>query len=51
MSHPPAASAGGAKTSAADMAVLRWLVGATFIVILNETIMANALPKNGPRSG
>jgi DHA2 family lincomycin resistance protein-like MFS transporter len=45
MSHPPAASAGGAKTSAADMAVLRWLVGATFIVILNETIMANALPK------
>jgi len=26
------------------MAVLRWLVGATFIVILNETIMINAIP-------
>jgi DHA2 family lincomycin resistance protein-like MFS transporter len=26
------------------MAVLRWLVAATFIVILNETIMINAIP-------
>jgi DHA2 family lincomycin resistance protein-like MFS transporter len=25
--------------------VLRWLVGATFIVILNETIMINAIPR------
>jgi DHA2 family lincomycin resistance protein-like MFS transporter len=34
----------GAKTSAGDIAVLRWLVAATFIVILNETIMINAVP-------
>jgi DHA2 family lincomycin resistance protein-like MFS transporter len=34
----------GQRTSARDIAVLRWLVGATFIVILNETIMVNALP-------
>ena len=27
------------------MVVLRWLVVATFIVILNETIMANAIPR------
>ncbi len=38
------AAAGGARTSPADMAVLRWLVAATFIVILNETIMINAIP-------
>ena len=36
---------GGARTSAEDMIVLRWLVVATFIVILNETIMANAIPR------
>lgn len=42
MSHDP--SAPGAKTSAGDIAVLRWLVAATFIVILNETIMINAIP-------
>lgn len=35
----------GARTSREDMAVLRWLVVATFIVILNETIMANAIPR------
>ncbi len=29
----------------ADYAVLRWLVAATFIVILNETIMVNAIPR------
>ena len=29
----------------ADYAVLRWLVLATFIVILNETIMVNAIPR------
>lgn len=28
-----------------DYAVLRWLVLATFIVILNETIMVNAIPR------
>lgn len=28
-----------------DYAVLTWLVGATFIVILNETIMMNAIPR------
>jgi DHA2 family lincomycin resistance protein-like MFS transporter len=28
-----------------DYAVLRWLVAGTFIVILNETIMVNALPR------
>ncbi len=30
---------------AADYAVLRWLVAATFVVILNETIMINAIPR------
>ncbi|MCW2787268.1 MAG: family efflux transporter permease subunit [Marmoricola sp.] len=44
MAHNAPASAGGTKTSAGDIAVLRWLVGATFIVILNETILVNALP-------
>src|SRR6478752_3214749 len=39
-----ASAAPGARTSPADMAVLRWLVAATFIVILNETIMINAIP-------
>src|SRR5215212_3813212 len=29
----------------ADYAVLTWLVGATFVVILNETIMVNAIPR------
>ena len=32
-------------TPAPDSAVLRWLVGATFVVILNETIMINAIPR------
>jgi DHA2 family lincomycin resistance protein-like MFS transporter len=31
--------------AAPDYGVLRWLVLATFIVILNETIMVNALPR------
>ncbi|MCW2857547.1 MAG: putative transporter [Marmoricola sp.] len=43
MSH--GISAPAARTSSGDIAVLRWLVGATFIVILNETIMVNALPR------
>ncbi len=41
----PAAPAGPARTSTGDIAVLRWLVAATFIVILNETIMINAIPE------
>ncbi|MCX6396443.1 MAG: MDR family MFS transporter [Propionibacteriales bacterium] len=44
MSHDTSATPGGAKTSSGDIAVLRWLVAATFIVILNETIMINAIP-------
>ena len=32
-------------TKPADYSVLRWLVGATFIVILNETIIINAGPR------
>lgn len=32
-------------SGSADYAVLRWLVGATFIVILNETIIINAVPR------
>lgn len=39
---PPAAPT---AATAADYAVLRWLVAATFIVILNETIMLNAIPR------
>ncbi|HEX4190202.1 MAG TPA: MDR family MFS transporter [Marmoricola sp.] len=45
MAQQTSAPAGGARTSAADMAVLRWLVVATFVVILNETILVNALPR------
>src|SRR3978361_46207 len=34
------------RTEAApDYGVLRWLVAATFVVILNETIMINAIPR------
>ncbi len=44
MSHSGTSAAAPAKTSASDIAVLRWLVAATFIVILNETIMINAIP-------
>ncbi len=43
MSHDTSAPA-GTRTSSGDIAVLRWLVAATFIVILNETIMINAIP-------
>ncbi|GAB3991307.1 MDR family MFS transporter [Nocardioides marmoraquaticus] len=38
---PPEASAEQAR----DYTVLRWLVAATFVVILNETTMINALPQ------
>jgi len=34
-----------ADTDKPDYAVLTWLVGATFVVILNETIMMNAIPR------
>lgn len=40
-----AESHGSEATLAPDYAVLRWLVGATFVVILNETIMINAIPR------
>ncbi|HET8969744.1 MAG TPA: MFS transporter, partial [Candidatus Nanopelagicales bacterium] len=33
------------ETTATPYAVLRWLVLATFVVILNETIMVNAIPR------
>ncbi|MET1000018.1 MAG: DHA2 family efflux MFS transporter permease subunit [Marmoricola sp.] len=33
------------ETAAPDLVVLRWLVAATFVVILNETIMINAIPR------
>jgi DHA2 family lincomycin resistance protein-like MFS transporter len=43
---PHAAPAGNAHAdSAAAYGVLRWLVLATFVVILNETIMVNAIPR------
>jgi len=46
MSHDSGTTAAApARTSAGDIAVLRWLVAATFIVILNETIMINAIPE------
>jgi MFS transporter, DHA2 family, lincomycin resistance protein len=43
----PATPAGPATEvgAQADYGVLRWLVAATFIVILNETIMVNAIPR------
>ncbi|MEO9323420.1 MDR family MFS transporter [Nocardioides sp. C4-1] len=39
------APAGLSHAEAPDYGVLRWLVAATFIVILNETIMVNAIPR------
>ena len=38
-------SAPRATSPVPDYAVLKWLVGATFVVILNETIMINAIPR------
>ena len=40
-----ASAAVGQAGSPGDYAVLRWLVLATFVVILNETIMINAIPR------
>lgn len=45
MNHEPRDAAATVSGPATDYAVLRWLVAATFIVILNETIMINALPR------
>src|SRR3954453_9268709 len=51
MAPDGAPGAAGAHTAAAtssgygDYGVLRWLVLATFVVILNETIMVNAIPR------
>jgi MFS transporter, DHA2 family, lincomycin resistance protein len=45
MSHDAAATAAPTEAASGDYAVLRWLVGATFIVILNETIIINAVPR------
>ena len=40
-----ASAAAGQAGSHSDYAVLRWLVLATFVVILNETVMINAIPR------
>src|SRR3954470_1436302 len=40
-----AALAPAESDTAPDYGVLRWLVAATFVVILNETIMLNAIPR------
>ncbi|MCW2757170.1 MAG: family efflux transporter permease subunit [Nocardioidaceae bacterium] len=47
MTNIDAVAAGPARGSdtPADLGVLRWLVAATFIVILNETILVNAIPR------
>src|SRR3954470_7608095 len=42
---PAEAPAVPSAPSSSDYAVLRWLVLATFIVILNETVMINAIPR------
>ncbi len=45
-SAPSSAPAAPAPAAVAEpYAVLRWLVVATFVVILNETIMVNAIPR------
>ena len=41
----PETSRAATTPDTADYAVLRWLVAACFIVILNETIMINAMPR------
>ena len=48
MTSPASSQAAPARDDVApapDYGVLRWLVLATFIVILNETIMVNAIPR------
>lgn len=41
----PTAAAARSDAPAVDYGVLRWLTLATFVVILNETIMVNAIPR------
>src|SRR4051794_29529447 len=45
MTETTPASAALTSERSTDYGVLRWLVLATFIVILNETIMVNAIPR------
>ncbi len=45
MTSPATAPAPAGADAPVDYGVLRWLVLATFIVILNETIMVNAIPR------
>lgn len=42
--EPPTTEPGGPAEELRDYGVLRWLVAATFVVILNETTMVNAIP-------
>ena len=44
-SSGPAGAGGPGGPAETDTGVLRWLVAATFIVILNETVMINAIPR------
>ena len=41
----PADSRADTATTGRTPAVITWLVAATFVVILNETIMINAIPR------
>jgi DHA2 family lincomycin resistance protein-like MFS transporter len=43
--HTPLSTAAPVERVEQPYAVLRWLVLATFVVILNETIMVNAIPR------
>jgi DHA2 family lincomycin resistance protein-like MFS transporter len=45
MTTPTTEATAEATAPAPDYGVLRWLVAATFVVILNETIMINAIPR------
>ena len=45
MTHGSTPSSAVESSASADYAVLRWLVAATFLVILNETIIINAVPR------
>lgn len=45
MTHGSTPTNAAAPPADADYSVLRWLVAATFVVILNETIIINAVPR------
>jgi len=45
MAHDSAAANAAPSQGSTDYSVLRWLVAATFLVILNETIIINAVPR------